>query len=234
METWPDRIADEAMLEEVMSRPDPALVGRPGRRAGRHPGARRRRARWGRPSAAWRSAPIPRGASSPWRAGPSPDCASAWKPGASNASRADLTDRAALAALPDAPNVVFMAARKFGSTGSEALTWAMNVLLPAMVAERWAASRIVFFSHRQRAAAGAGAVRRRRRGRRRPPRSATTPPSCLGRERVFQHAAATRGTPCFGIRLNYAIDLRYGVLHDIATKVRGRRSRCRWPWAMPT
>ena len=44
--------------------------------------------------------------------------------------------------------------------------------------------------------------------------------SCLGRERVFRHAAVTRGTPCFGVRLNYAIDLRYGVLHDVATKVR--------------
>lgn len=131
---------------------------------------------------------------------------------------ADLMDRAALAALPDAPNVIFMAARKFGSTGNEALTWAMNVLLPAAIAERFAASRIVFFSTGNVLplvpVISGGA-------------DENTPPapigdyaaSCLGRERVFQHAAATRGTACFGVRLNYAIDLRYGVLHDIATKV---------------
>jgi nucleoside-diphosphate-sugar epimerase len=131
---------------------------------------------------------------------------------------AELTDRHALAGLPDAPNVAFMAARKFGSSGNEELTWAMNVVLPAMVAERYAASRIVFFSTGNvlpMVAPGA------------PMPDESTPPeplgeyaaSCLGRERVFQHAAATRGTPCVGIRLNYAVELRYGVLHDIAAKV---------------
>jgi nucleoside-diphosphate-sugar epimerase len=131
---------------------------------------------------------------------------------------ADLTDRTALAGLPDAPNVVFMAARKFGSTGNEALTWQMNVVLPALVAERWSTSRIVFFS------TGNVLPMVPVNG---PMPDETTPPgpvgeyaaSCLGRERVFQHAAAARGTRCFGVRLNYAIDLRYGVLHDVATKV---------------
>jgi hypothetical protein len=132
---------------------------------------------------------------------------------------ADLLDEAALAALPDAPNVVFMAARKFGSTGNEALTWAMNVLLPARVAARYAGSRIVFFS--------TGNVLPMWPVNGPAPDEAAMPSpigdyaaSCLGRERAFQHAAASRGTRAFGIRLNYAIDLRYGVLHDVAAKVR--------------
>lgn len=132
---------------------------------------------------------------------------------------ADLADPAALAALPDTPNAVFMAARKFGSTGSEEQTWAMNVLLPAAVAARFPRARTVFFSTGNVmplvpiASGGAD--------------EDTVPApvgeyaaSCLGRERVFRHAAVERGTPCFGIRLNYAIDLRYGVIHDVAVKVR--------------
>ncbi|HWT08654.1 MAG TPA: epimerase, partial [Roseomonas sp.] len=118
-----------------------------------------------------------------------------------------------------APNVVFMAAMKFGATGNEPLTWAMNVLLPAMVAERYAASRIVFFStgnvQRLVPVISGGATEDMA-----PAPIGDYAASCLGRERVFQHAAATRGTACFGIRLNYAIDLRYGVLHDVAAKVR--------------
>lgn len=214
---WPARIADEAELEEVMTRPDEALradlaavpgdllvlgaAGKMGptlcRLAKRADPARRviAVARWSEPGLRERM--------------------ESW---GIECHAADLTDRAALAALPDAPNVVFMAARKFGSTGNEALTWAMNVLLPAMVAERWAASRIVFFS--------TGNVLPLVPVNGPAPDEGTTPApvgeyaaSCLGRERVFQHAAATRGTRCFGVRLNYAIDLRYGVLHDVATKV---------------
>src|SRR3954471_11428944 len=56
---------------------------------------------------------------------------------------ADLLSREAIARLPDAPNIVFMAGRKFGSTGSEWLTWAMNGYVPALVAERFTRSRIV-------------------------------------------------------------------------------------------
>jgi hypothetical protein len=94
----------------------------------------------------------------------------------------------------------------------------MNVLLPAMVAERYASSRIVFFSTGNvlplMPVISGGATEDVA-----PAPVGDYAASCLGRERVFQHAAATRGTACFGIRLNYAIDLRYGVLHDIATKV---------------
>ncbi len=213
----PSTIADEEALEEVLSRPDPALVADlaavPGDilvlgAAGKMGPTLCRQAKRADPSrrviavARWSEEGL-RARMESWGI----ECLAA-----------DLTDRAALAALPDAPNVVFMAARKFGSTGNEPLTWAMNVLLPAMVAERWAGSRIVFFSTGNVLplvpVISGGA-------------SEDTGPapvgdyaaSCLGRERVFQHAAATRGTPCFGIRLNYAIDLRYGVLHDIASKV---------------
>jgi nucleoside-diphosphate-sugar epimerase len=133
---------------------------------------------------------------------------------------ADLLDRAALARLPDAPNVVYMAGRKFGSTGAEHLTWAMNATVPAMVADRYAASRIAFFStgcvYPFVPVLSGGATEA----------TPLTPPagdyawSCVARERAFEHAAAARGTRTIAIRLNYAIDLRYGVLHDVAVKVR--------------
>lgn len=131
---------------------------------------------------------------------------------------ADLMDRDALRRLPDAENVVFMAGRKFGASGSPALTWAMNTYLPALVAERYRASRIVAFStgnvYPLVPAAGGGATE-------------DMPPgpvgeyaqSCLGRERMFEHFSAQHGTPGRLIRLNYAIDLRYGVLHDIAQRI---------------
>ncbi|MCR8723166.1 NAD-dependent epimerase/dehydratase family protein [Frigidibacter sp. ROC022] len=131
---------------------------------------------------------------------------------------ADLMDRDALAALPDAANVVYMAGHKFGANDNPGLTWAMNVHLPALVAERYAKARIVAMS--------TGCVY---------PFVATdsqgptedTPPdppgeyaqSCVGRERMFQYFSARHGTPGRLIRLNYAIDMRYGVLHDIARKV---------------
>ena len=135
---------------------------------------------------------------------------------------ADLLDRRQLAALPDAPNVIFMAGRKFGSTGNEPLTWATNALLPAMVAERYSRSRIVAFStgnvYPFVSVASGGATEE-------------TPiapvgeyaQSTLARERLFEYFSATHGTPVTILRLNYAIDLRYGVLLDIAQKVFERR-----------
>ncbi|MCU0805800.1 MAG: NAD-dependent epimerase/dehydratase family protein [Burkholderiales bacterium] len=135
---------------------------------------------------------------------------------------ADLLDRAAVARLPRAPNVVFMAGRKFGSTGREDLTWAMNVFVPALVAEAYAASRIVAFStacvYPFVPVASGGAKED----------VPTTPPpgeyasSCVGRERMFQYYSRTAGTPGRLIRLSYAIDMRYGVLHDVARKVLAR------------
>jgi nucleoside-diphosphate-sugar epimerase len=135
---------------------------------------------------------------------------------------ADLLDRDAIARLPKLPNVVFMAGRKFGSTGAEHLTWAMNVYVPALVAEAFAGSRIVAFStacvYPFVPVAGGGATEA----------TPTTPPpgdyanSCVGRERIFEHFSRLHGAPGRLIRLSYAIDMRYGVLHDVARKVLAR------------
>lgn len=132
----------------------------------------------------------------------------------------DLLDREAVAALPRCPNVVFMAGMKFGATGNEPLTWAMNVGVPATVAEMFSGSRIVAFStgcvYPFVPVASGGPSEQ----------TVPNPPagdyawSCLGRERMFQHGSARYGTPGRLFRLNYAIDMRYGVLHDVACKVR--------------
>ena len=130
----------------------------------------------------------------------------------------DLLDRAAIGALPDAPNVVFAAGHKFGASGAPALTWAMNAHVPALVAERYRSARVVAFStgnvYGLAPVGVAGA-------------SETAMPapvgeyaqSCLGRERMFEFFSARHGTPGRIVRLNYAIDMRYGVVFDVASKV---------------
>jgi nucleoside-diphosphate-sugar epimerase len=132
--------------------------------------------------------------------------------------RCDLLDRKALACLPDAPHVVYMAGMKFGCTGQESLTWAMNSFLPGIVSERYCESRIAAFStgnvyglspftaggsreHDSLNPAGDYAM------------------SCLGRERIFEHFSRAQHTKMSIIRLNYATELRYGVLVDIAQRV---------------
>jgi nucleoside-diphosphate-sugar epimerase len=131
----------------------------------------------------------------------------------------DLLDRAALAALPKTRNVIFMAGRKFGAQGNPALTWAMNVHVPAMVAEHYRGARIVAFStgcvYPFVATDSGGSTED----------SALLPVgeyanSCIGRERMFEHFSQAHGTPGRLFRLNYAIDMRYGVLFDVACKVR--------------
>lgn len=131
---------------------------------------------------------------------------------------ADLMDRDSVARLPDVANVIFMAGRKFGASGNQALTWAMNAHVPALVAERFAASRIVAFStgcvYPFVPTDSQGATEQT------PP----NPPgeyamSCIGRERMFEHFSQVHKTPGRLFRLNYAIDARYGVLHDIAKLV---------------
>ncbi len=133
--------------------------------------------------------------------------------------QADLLDPVAVARLPRLPNVVFMAGRKFGSSGNQALTWAMNVHVPATVAQAFAKSRIVCFStgcvYPFVAVASGGADEDVPAG----PPAGDYANSCLGRERMFQHFSATLGTAGRILRLNYAIDMRYGVLHDVARKV---------------
>jgi nucleoside-diphosphate-sugar epimerase len=134
----------------------------------------------------------------------------------------DLLEPGALSKLPDIPNVIFMAARKFGTSGSEDLTWAMNAYLPGLVAERYRGSRIVAFStgnvYPLRHAMEGGAIE-----------STPVAPeseyaqSALGRERMFEYGARQWQTPVTILRLNYAIDLRYGVLLDIGTAVFERR-----------
>jgi nucleoside-diphosphate-sugar epimerase len=131
----------------------------------------------------------------------------------------DLLDRAALAALPQVRNLIFMAGRKFGAQDNPALTWAMNVLVPAMVADTFRGSRIVAFStggvYPLAATDSAGPAED----------SPLTPlgeynNSCIGRERMFEYYSQLHGTPGRLFRLNYAIDMRYGVLFDVACKVR--------------
>ncbi len=130
----------------------------------------------------------------------------------------DLMNRDQLAALPEAANVVFMAGRKFGSTGAEATTWAMNAFMPGLVAERFPRSRTVVFSsgnvYPLVPVISGGCVETDR----------VAPvgeyaQSVLARERVFEHYSREYGLPVTLIRLNYAIDLRYGVLFDIGSKV---------------
>jgi nucleoside-diphosphate-sugar epimerase len=135
---------------------------------------------------------------------------------------ADLLNRAEIERLPRVPNVVFMAGRKFGSVGREDLTWAMNAYVPALVGEAFAGSRIVAFS----TACVYPYVEVRSGGATEdvPP---IPPPgdyanSCVARERMFQYWSNVRGTAGRLIRLSYAIDMRYGVLHDVAKKVLAR------------
>lgn len=132
--------------------------------------------------------------------------------------RADLMNDDALESLPECENVIYMVGMKFGTTGQEPKTWAINSYLPGRVASRFEDSRIVALST----------------GNVYPPvpvdsggstESDPTGPvgeyaqSCLGRERIFQHFAKENGTPTCLLRLNYAVELRYGVLVDLARRV---------------
>jgi nucleoside-diphosphate-sugar epimerase len=132
--------------------------------------------------------------------------------------RADLLESGALARLPDAQNVIFMAGRKFGSTGAEHLTWASNAYLPALVAERYRAARIVAFSSGNIypfvPVASGGATEETA-----PDPVGEYAQSVLARERMFEYFSARHGTRVCLLRLNYAVELRYGVLRDIGARV---------------
>lgn len=148
--------------------------------------------------------------------------------------RCDLLDRDAVARLPDAPNVIFMAGQKFGTHDAPSRTWMMNVVVPAICSERYSAVR----SEAGSAARSDGGSAARsvvfstgnvypltpvaRGGSRET--DAVAPvgeyaETCVGRERVFEHFAAAHRMKCAIVRLNYAIALRYGVLTDLALKV---------------
>jgi nucleoside-diphosphate-sugar epimerase len=132
--------------------------------------------------------------------------------------RCDLLNEAELAQLPDAANVVYMPGRKFGSTGDESTTWAVNCYLPSLVCRKYRDSRIVAFStgnvYPLTAPSSGGPTE-------------SDPPnpvgeygmSALGRERMLEYFSRTLGVRTAIIRLNYACDLRYGVLVDLARKV---------------
>lgn len=130
----------------------------------------------------------------------------------------DLLDETFLQSLPTVEHVIFMAGQKFGTSGNQAYTWAMNTYLPGRIAEKFRHSRIVVFSTGNVypfTPVGSGGA------------TEDTPPapvgeyaqSCLGRERLFDYFSQKYGTPILLYRLNYALDLRYGVLNDIARKV---------------
>ena len=131
---------------------------------------------------------------------------------------ADLLSEDCLQNLPDTQNVILMAGRKFGSTENEGLTWAMNGYMPGRVAEKFRSSRLVVFStgnvYPLTPVSQGGATE-----------SSPVAPigeyaqSCLSRERICAYFSAQFGTPMVILRLNYAIDLRYGILLDIAEKV---------------
>ncbi|NUR90388.1 MAG: NAD(P)-dependent oxidoreductase [Nonomuraea sp.] len=135
-----------------------------------------------------------------------------------NVVSADVADDEALRALPDAANVVFLVGAKFGTSGRQSAAWFTNTYLPGRVAERFRDSRIAALStgnvYPLVPVASGGATE-------------DTPVgpvgdyamSCLGRERVMSHFSEQYGTPLALIRLNYAVELRYGVLVDLAQKV---------------
>ncbi len=135
----------------------------------------------------------------------------------------DLLNRQSLAELPDAANIVFMAGTKFGSIGQESLTWAKNSYLPGLVSERYRKRRIAAFSTGN----VYGLIPVSQGGSRED--DALNPVgeyamSCVGRERIFEHFCRTDETPMTILRLNYASELRYGVLVDIAQRVHAGRA----------
>jgi hypothetical protein len=130
----------------------------------------------------------------------------------------DLSNREEVSKLPKVANVIFMAGRKFGTNGSEDLTWAMNVLVPSIVAEHFKDSRIVAFSTGcvyplvsvKEGSCSEDVV---------PSPVGEYSQSCLGRERIFEYYSKKNGTKILLFRLNYSCDLRYGVLHDIGRAI---------------
>lgn len=132
--------------------------------------------------------------------------------------RCDLLEREAVKALPQVPNVIFMAGRKFGTDGEEPLTWAMNTIVPAHVCEHFAKSRIVAFStgcvYPLIPLERVGCVETDM-----PAPVGEYAQSCLGRERTFEYFSRCNKTQVCLVRLNYALDVRYGVIHDLARTI---------------
>jgi nucleoside-diphosphate-sugar epimerase len=133
--------------------------------------------------------------------------------------RGDLLNPEFVKSLPNVKNGIFLAGMKFGSESNLSLTWAMNTYVPALVAEHFKDSRIVAFStgcvYPLVPVESGGSVESDR-----PVAIGEYAQSCLGRERMFEHASIKYETPVTLIRLNYSVEMRYGVLVDIASKVK--------------
>jgi hypothetical protein len=221
MNGWPERIADEEALEELLSRPTAEVVemmrrvdgdmmflgafGKIGptltwmaRRATEQAGVPRRIYAVGRHvSPQRRQWCLDRGIE--------PICC-------------DLLDRSQLAELPEVPNIFYLAAMKFGTTGREPFTWALNSFLPGLVCERFSRSRIVAFSTGNvypLVPVQSGGSKEED-----PPEPiGEYAMSCLGRERIFTYFSLTRNIPVVLIRLNYAHEVRYGIMVDLGQKI---------------
>lgn len=132
--------------------------------------------------------------------------------------RADLLDEADLDRLPDAPYVLFLAGFKFGTTGNTPMTWAMNAWLPGRVMQRYARSRIIYVSsgnvYAYTPVTGTGSGEEAEIGP-----VGEYAQSRLGGERIAEHLSAEQGTPLLIVRLFYATELRYGIIHDLGRKV---------------
>ena len=219
--SWPDAVRDEDALDELLSRPsaadvafartleDDLIVLGAGGKMGPSLARRARRAidaaGGARRVLAVARFSDPAGASTLARHGIEPiPC--------------DLLDPAQVARLPRVGNVLFLAGRKFGSSGRPDLTWAQNVVVPAIVAPHFRGCRVVVFStgnvYPLVEPGGRGATEADPTGP-----VGEYAQSCLGRERVFEYASLEHGTRCLLFRLFYAVDLRYGTLVDIARRV---------------
>lgn len=134
----------------------------------------------------------------------------------------DLLNEDQLQSLPDAKNILYLAGTKFGTTGKESFTWAMNTYLPGRVAEKYKDSNIVVFStgnvYPLTPVDAGGATEKTY-----PEPLGEYAQSCLGRERVFQYSSSKNNTPLFIYRLNYANDVSYGVLLEIARSVKEQK-----------
>lgn len=132
--------------------------------------------------------------------------------------KCDLLDRAAIQRLPDAANVIWMSGMKFGATGQAAMTWAMNTHAPALVCERYRTSRIVAFSTGNVYGLGSVALGGSREIDPLNPTGEYSL-SAVGRERIFEYFSHTYRIPMLILRLNYACEMRYGVLVDVAQRI---------------